>query len=251
MGLNKNDIEFYDEWHQRDLSGENALKSYERQRLLEELLAKAPAPLLVVGCGSADEMKVIPDGMRAIGIDISSAAIKQSRLSLPQYSYVVADAARLPFRSSCKIKTIVCSEVIEHVRNSQQALREFHRVLEVNGKLYLTTPNWISFYGLARAMVRLFGKDLTSGDQPYDEWSTKKTLGTRLKRVGFTSLQWIGLWFFPPFGKGEIRIPNRLMIPFLRFLMPLERKIRYLLPSLGHVICVSCLKKDQLADEHG
>lgn len=244
MGLNKDDIEFYDKWHQRDLSGENALKSHERQRLLGELLMKASDPLLVVGCGSANEMRVIPDGMRAIGIDISSAAIRKSRLSFPQYSYVVADAARLPFSSSCKIKSIVCSEVIEHVRNSQQALRDFYRVLEADGKLYLTTPNWISFYGLARAMVRLFGKDLTSGDQPYDEWSTKKSLATQLEGVGFTSLRWVGLWFFPPFGKGDIRIPNRFVVPFIRFLMPLERRIRRLLPSLGHVVCVSGIKRD-------
>jgi ubiquinone/menaquinone biosynthesis C-methylase UbiE len=244
MDLNKDDIDFYDEWHQRHLSGENALKSHERQRLLEESLKKASGPLLIVGCGSAGEMKAVPDGIKAIGIDISSTAIRQSQSRFPQYSYVIADAARLPFNSSCKINTVVCSEVIEHVRNSQQALREFYRVLAPSGNLYLTTPNWVSFYGIARAVVRLFGKDVTSGNQPYDKWATKKSLGTRLECVGFTSLQWIGLWFFPPFGKGDIRIPDRFIVPFLRFIMPLERKIRYLLPSLGHVIFVSGVKKD-------
>ncbi|MGM0687470.1 MAG: class I SAM-dependent methyltransferase [Promethearchaeati archaeon] len=244
MGVNRDDIEFYDEWHQSNLSGEAALKLHERQRFLGRLLRGASGPALVVGCGSDDEMKVIPDGVEAIGLDISSVAVRKSSSCFPQHSYIVADAANLPFSSSCGIQTIVCSEVIEHVRNSQQALHEFYRVMEPDGRLYLTTPNWISFYGLARAIGRLFGKDLTSADQPYDHWSTKKSLGAQLEDVGFTSLQWIGLWFFPPFGKGDIRIPDRFVVPFLRLLMPLERKVRRFFPSLGHIIFALSIKKN-------
>jgi len=244
MSLNKGDIDFYDEWHQQPLSGESALKSSERHKLLRDELQITGGATLVVGCGGADEMSMIPEGMKAIGVDISSIALKQSRAQFPQHSYVMADAAHLPFCSSCKVETIVCSEVIEHVRDSHQALREFWRVLKEHGQLYLTTPNWMSFYGLARLLARLvLEKDFTSGDQPYDRWTTRNRLSTKLQHAGFTPQRWIGLWFFPPFGKGQFRLPNRILMPILRFLMPIERRLRSILPAWGHVICASSVKE--------
>jgi SAM-dependent methyltransferase len=189
-------------------------------------------------------MMVVREGIEVIGIDISSTAVAQARSQFPQHSYVIADAARLPFGSSWRIETIICSEVIEHLQNPHQALVEFRRLMKVDGRLYLTTPNWISFYGLARAMARLLlGRDFTSGDQPRDRWSTRTSLGAQLRRAGFTPVQWLGLWFFPPFGKGDARIPDRFVVPTLRLLIPLERKLRRVLPSLAHILCVVSVKR--------
>jgi SAM-dependent methyltransferase len=235
-----NDVEFYDSWwRDSPVFGENAFKSRERHLLLHGLLCAVEEPILVVGCGGADEMSMVSDGMRAIGIDISLIAIEQSRSGFPRHSYLVADAVRLPF-ASAQFRTIVCSEVIEHIRDSGSALAEFHRLLHPGGALILTTPNWLSFYGLARAVGRLLlRRDLTSDDQPYDEWGTRKSLGAKLEQVGFHPQEWFGFWFFPPFGKGKkYRLPNWIVTPLLRVLMPLDRALRTWLPSLGHVLGV-------------
>lgn len=171
-------------------------------------------------------------------MDISFVAIQQSRIKFPQYRYVVGDAARLPFRSG-GFKTILCSEVIEHIRNSTEALADIHRVVGVGGRLVLTTPNWLSFYGVARAVGRaLLRRDFTSRDQPYDRWSTRGRLRAELERAGFRPGRWLGFWFFPPFGKGEYRLPDWLIIPLLRRLMPIDRLLQTILPSFGHVLCV-------------
>jgi SAM-dependent methyltransferase len=240
------DVEFYDSWwRDSPVFGENALKSYERHRLLHRLLLVAQEPVLVVGCGGADEMSMVPDGMRAVGIDISFVAIEQSRSVFPKHSYLVADAAWLPF-ASAQFRTIVCSEVIEHVRGSDSALAGFHRLLDVGGTLILTTPNWVSLYGLARAVGRLLlRRDFTSDDQPYDEWYTKRSLETKLEQAGLQPQEWLGFWYFPPFGKGKRwRLPARLVVPLLRVLMPLDRALRVRLPSLGHVLGVVSFKQE-------
>ena len=236
------DIQFYDAWHERPVLAQDALAIWERHALLRKLLTSAEGPLLVVGCGGSGEMSVAPCDMRATGVDISFVAVEQSRSRFPQHTYVVADAVHLPFKA-CQFKTIVCSEVIEHIRNSDLALAEFCRVLGAHERLVLTTPNWLSFYGLARVAGRfLLRKDLTSGDQSYDRWSTKRSLETQLKRAGFCPRTWLGFWFFPPFGKGRYRLPDWLIVPLLRGLMPIDRLLRSVLPSLGHVLCVVSLK---------
>lgn len=51
---------------------------------------------------------------------------------------VVADAHSLPF-AEASYKTIVCKEVLEHVKRPHEVIDEFHRVLESGGKLILST----------------------------------------------------------------------------------------------------------------
>jgi len=187
-------------------------------------------------------MSILPEEAHGIGIDISYVALQKSKNRHPQYSFVLADASHLPFQTK-GFQTLVCSEVIEHVRDSDEAFQEFFRVLVEHGSLVLTTPNWFSFYGLARVLARLIlRRDFTSADQPYDRWTTPKLLDKQLKAAGFRPRQWLGLWFFPPFGKGKLRIPDTLIVPILRKVMFIERLLRPYLPSLGHVLVIDAEK---------
>lgn len=52
---------------------------------------------------------------------------------------VVADAHRLPFGEG-SVDAILCSEVIEHVRDPEAALSELWRVLAPGGRLVLSMP---------------------------------------------------------------------------------------------------------------
>jgi hypothetical protein len=68
------------------------------------------------------------------------------------------------------------------------------------------------------------------------------SLKAQLERGGFYPSRWVGIWFFPPFGKGNFRLPDWLVIPLLRILMPLDRLLRSVFPSLGHVLSVLAFK---------
>ena len=51
---------------------------------------------------------------------------------------IVADIHNLPFDNNSK-SNILCTEVLEHVREPQKAIDELHRVLKIGGRLILTT----------------------------------------------------------------------------------------------------------------
>ena len=238
------DIEFYDEWWKDHFKTEESrLKSTVRHQFFKDELQEKNAPILVVGCGGVDEMSIVQGGSLAVGMDISFTAVKQSKQQYPEYSYLVADATHLPFATS-SFQTLVCSEVIEHIRKADSALADIYRVLRSKGWLLLSTPNWLSFYGLARYLARLiFSVDLTSGNQPYDDWSTKNELRRKLELHQFSTKEWYGLWYFPPFGKGEkLRIPDWIVVPLVKFLLPLDALLGSILPAFGHIIVVVAKK---------
>lgn len=69
--------------------------------------------------------------------------------------------------------SIICTEVIEHVRDPQAAINELHRVGKSGGLLYLTAPmHWGLHY------------------EPYDYFRfTKYGLASMLERAGFQVLE--------------------------------------------------------------
>jgi len=52
---------------------------------------------------------------------------------------VIASIDSLPFRNNC-IDAILCTQVLEHVKDPKKVLFEFHRVLSAEGDLFMTVP---------------------------------------------------------------------------------------------------------------
>ena len=62
------------------------------------------------------------------------------------------DAMRLPFKDEYFDK-VICSEVLEHIHDDGQAIRELRRVLKGNGTLAISVPTFFSesiYWGLSR-----------------------------------------------------------------------------------------------------
>lgn len=53
----------------------------------------------------------------------------------------VGDVSQMPQVPSGRYQTVVCHQVLEHVRAPGRAVREFHRVLAPGGKLILSVPH--------------------------------------------------------------------------------------------------------------
>lgn len=92
--------------------------------------------ILDIGCGSS---KIIKDLPEAIGVDINHKALRY--LSNGNHRVVEADLSNLPFKSS-SFKTVICSEVIEHLSKEKFRLDELEHVLEKDGVLILGTPDY-------------------------------------------------------------------------------------------------------------
>lgn len=131
----------------------NRLNPAQRHRwrlVCEEARSAAPSgPLVVVdlGCGQglllAHLARLLPKARR-IGIDVEPRALELARVNEPSSEYVLGDlqagALSLPQGLEGQTGVVVCSEVLEHLRAPEEALRLARRLLSPNGCLVVTVP---------------------------------------------------------------------------------------------------------------
>lgn len=76
-----------------------------------------------------------------VGVDVEQRRIHEATmLRIPNASFQMLDGSRLDFPEGSFDGAFV-NEVLEHVADEQQALREIHRVLKPRGYLILISPN--------------------------------------------------------------------------------------------------------------
>ena len=115
-------------------------------------------PILDAGCGTGLNLAGLPPG--STGLDLNPRNIALIRQRLPQQVAVLGDLEAMPFEDA-SFSTVLCTEVIEHVPDPDQALREIRRVLHPGGVLIGSVP--------ARSMIwRLrFLSSTCPGDEPF------------------------------------------------------------------------------------
>ncbi len=103
---------------------------------------------------------------------------------------IVADAHALPFRDG-EFEVVLCTEVLEHVKDPIQVISELRRVLKIGGKVILTTrfvyplhdtPN--DFWRFTEYGLKLLFKDWRIIDFR-SETATFSTIAVLLQRIGF------------------------------------------------------------------
>lgn len=100
--------------------------------LVTTVLRGGDGLLLDAGCGSG---RIWPRLQRPlVGIEYKRAGLPPR----PAAPVAAADIRALPFRDE-SFGTVLCAEVIEHVREDDVLLRELRRVLHPGGRLVLTT----------------------------------------------------------------------------------------------------------------
>jgi SAM-dependent methyltransferase len=101
---------------------------------LEASIGYAKGLFLDVGCGETQYKQLFLDRVdRYIGIDVPSSFYEVSNVD------VFASGEALPFCSGM-FDTVVCTQVLEHVKEPSAILGEISRVLKSGGHLILTAP---------------------------------------------------------------------------------------------------------------
>jgi ubiquinone/menaquinone biosynthesis C-methylase UbiE len=118
---------------------------------------------LDVGCGTGAAVRqaaVVAEP--AVGLDLSEAMIERARDlagDLPNVSFEVADASRLPFEDG-EFTTVLCTTSFHHYPDPRAAVHEMARVLESGGRLAI--GDGVADRVLARAVDAL-GRWFDSG----------------------------------------------------------------------------------------
>jgi len=109
--------------------------------------------VLDAGCGAGRFIYRIKKkkNCQVFGIDTSRNMIKRAKKRTPEASYLIADILHLPFRSRA-FTAVVCYSVLWHIPSErgslffngdiyEKGLKEFKRVLEVDGKVLFNVSN--------------------------------------------------------------------------------------------------------------
>lgn len=184
--------------------------------------------ILDVGCGNGWLSSLFMERNTVYGLDISWKNTERARQR--GVKAIQHDASQeLPFLDS-SFDIVVCLEIIEHLFNPEEILREIYRVLKNEGALVLTTPN---LHSLNNRLGMLFGRSV-----PFIEYSgefyghirffTRQRLRQILRGNGFRILHMSGnsFWYIPYVGKIASAITVLLQLPSLfRRLVQLDSAI--------------------------
>lgn len=181
-------------------SQEYVLKGYHHVRRFEQIMAGLKEILhknkmqilqiIDIGCGDGFLyeliMKHLEGLVEIVGVDISLIRLKRARQRVPGSSFVCADIKYLPFRKLLSIA--IASQLIEHLRHPEVALREVHRILVDRGFLILDTPSQSNIIDM---VLGLIGKKPTWGlrlDSGHVAFYNEESIKTLLHSAGFKTL---------------------------------------------------------------
>lgn len=118
---------------------------HEERRVREIIIRQIPNNvnlILDVGCGSGWVAKeFLNKNIKVISLDISkkNPSIVKELYQSQNHFPLVADSFRLPLQSD-SVDCVIASEIIEHVIEPKEFLREVFRVVKKGGKAVISTP---------------------------------------------------------------------------------------------------------------
>jgi SAM-dependent methyltransferase len=169
---------------------------WERRRAL---LLGTVAPgerVLDLGCGAGRFVAALrAAGADPVGVEIAEAALERARHNAPGADLRLTEPdGSLPLEHG-SVDLVWCSEVLEHVADTEHVLLEVRRVLRPSGRLLVTVP----FHGPVKAA--LIG--LLRFDAHFDpvgqhlRFYTRSSLTRTLDRAGFADIG-VESWGGPP-----------------------------------------------------
>ncbi len=186
----------------------------DRKSFVLEWFRKLPknSKVLEAGCGTGNYVVSLTKiGHRVIGIEIDYERVKIAKDYMKKYNLnprniVIGNLTKLPFKNN-GFYAIFCHGVVEHIKDSEAAVREMARVLKKGGYAMISAPNRYTSFTLSKLILQLidkiFGTKLwnVGYEKSFSQWKFKKMLSKYLKIIEFRKREVQLGTTFPLYGK--------------------------------------------------
>lgn len=141
--------------------------------------------ILDAGCGPGFFLAEVNDKWKKYGVEISKYNIDFIKKNFSEIITSHSKLEELHFTDNY-FDIIYCFQVLEHVENPIQIIKEFERVLKPNGTLIISTPNIESFCSKRfKGNYRLLGKSHVLMWSPDTIKQLLKLVGYRITKISF------------------------------------------------------------------
>lgn len=138
----------------------------------------------------------IKRGARVTCIDTCEQILKGNAKLHPQAKFILADATTVKLDE--KFNLIFAKDVIEHIQDDRQFLKNMNRHLQNKGLIINTQNSWSLNY-LVQGIYHFLRGDKTwcGWDPTHIRFYNVKSLKRKLEAEGFEPLKWFGSYYFP------------------------------------------------------
>lgn len=188
--------EYYEKYWTRDsdVSDHDVTTPERKHRLLQTLnkYCKSGETVLDLGCGGGKFTAWIKEaGFEATGMDISKTAVAMAQREYPDGNFKTLNTDGSIPAEDQTFGAVWCSEVIEHILEVDNFLKEVKRVMKPGGILILTTP----YHGFIKNLfIVLFKFDRHfKVNGSHIRFFSKSSLTNSFEQAGFAPLSYGGI----------------------------------------------------------
>lgn len=197
------------EYYRGMLIHADSMLHQQAERLLLQYISPG-ASVIDIGAGAG----AFSQRARDLGYNVTALDIDEEKFTLNEIPFMKMDINEgIHLKDDTAYEAAVCLEVIEHVENPWNLLREIERILKPGGLLILSTPNTTSF--LSRLSFLRTGQFHQFGDAdlPYGHIRpiTAFELSTIAQRLGWRILEISPGGYLPIFDFSSIRLKMLLL----------------------------------------
>lgn len=185
--------------------------------------------ILDAGCGTGAMLQELAQFSPAVGVDIEGLALRYAR-QRGDFPLIQARLESLPFTDE-SFQLITALDVLEHLSDDRQALRELRRVLKPNGWLIATVPayNWLwSKHDIALHHRRRYTADLLHRCLETEGFEVDKlSYSVMFLFLPIALFRWLDRWRPTPPTATVIPVPsilNRWLVRLQQFEVRLIRR---------------------------
>ena len=195
--------------------------------------------VLEVGSGVGNQTRWFIDKERVVASDIESHYVRElranfggrSNVRVASFRFPLSDADRADLAAE-RVDTVVCLNVLEHIEDDGEAVRDFGRVLPAGGRLVLLVPANPSLYGTLDVNLHHYRR--------YDREALQKLVegaGFTVDEIRFLNRPGVVGWWL------NSRILKRKVLPkqqlgAFKWLLPILRSEEKTPPSWGMSLLV-------------